>query len=78
MVVEYIHPMKVKPHVECIRHRLKRRIPVKSQLHRSPEFAFNSGGFVCDPSKIIPRDFDHGLDGSVSDIGADENKSDHK
>ena len=42
------------------------------QIHRSLEFAFNPGDFVCDRLKIIGRAFDHGLDGSVGDGWADE------
>ena len=56
---------ETEPHIQCIKHRVERRIPKHDQIHRSLKFTFDSGEFVCDPSDLAPRGVEQGFDGSA-------------
>ena len=56
---KFVHFTEAKPYIQRI-PRLKSFIPKNGQIHRSLEFAFDSGKFVRNPSKIIAK-FDQGL-----------------
>ena len=42
------------------------------QIHRSPDFTFNPGDFVCDSSEIIARVFGQSFGGLFDDGRASE------
>ena len=51
----------VRSHVKHNEQRVEPCIPIHGHIHRSLEFAFDPGDFVCDPSKVIPYVFDRGV-----------------
>ena len=59
------HSTGMKPYIEFIQYCLKPCIPNNGHIHRSLEFTFDPGDFVCDPSKIISRGFERLSDGLV-------------
>ena len=50
-----------KPYIKRVKRNSKPWIPEHGHIHRSFEFAFDPGDFVCDPSEIILRVVDHGF-----------------
>ena len=71
-----VHSTELKRYIKCVRYCLEYWVPEHSQIHRSFKFAFDPGDFVCDLSKIVPRDFDRTFDGSGGGRWAGEVESD--
>jgi len=54
-----------EPYIKSIKRRLKYWISEHGQINRSIEFTPDPGDFACDPSEILARAPDQGVDGSV-------------
>jgi len=54
-----------EPYVECIKRCLELWVPNHSEIHRSLKFTFDTGNFICDPSKIVTHVLDGRFDGLV-------------